>query len=104
MDGISIRLATADDQPALLQLADLDSREPVFRPALVAEINGQLVVAISLRGGEPIADPFRPTAGIARLLELRRRQLTEATPLIERTGPLARVARIIGRRLGHSDA
>ncbi|MDX6698592.1 MAG: hypothetical protein QOE65_1989 [Solirubrobacteraceae bacterium] len=77
-ERVSIRLAVSDDHRALIQLAELDSGKPPLRPALVADVNGEIVAALSLRGGRPLGDPFRPTAAIVELLELRRRQLTAA--------------------------
>jgi len=66
---ITIRPAYADDQLALLRLAALDSApEAPPRPILLAEVDGELRVALSLRDGTAIADPFFPTAAIVRML------------------------------------
>jgi hypothetical protein len=68
-EQITIRPAYADDQLALLRLAALDSADaPPEHPLLLAEINGELRVALSLSDGSAIADPFFPTAGILALL------------------------------------
>jgi hypothetical protein len=66
---ITIRQAYADDQLALQRLASLDSARGVPpRPLLVAEVDGELRVALSVRDGTAIADPFYPTAAILGLL------------------------------------
>ena len=66
---ITIRPAYADDHLGLVRLAALDSAEEIpATPVLVAEVDGQLAVAISLRNGAVIADPFRRTAEIIELL------------------------------------
>jgi len=45
-------------------------------PFLLAELDGELAAAVPLDGeGEPLSDPFRPTAAIRELLRLRRRQI-----------------------------
>jgi hypothetical protein len=38
---------------------------------LVAEVRGELWAAVPVGGGSAIADPFRPTADVVALLELR---------------------------------
>ena len=42
---------------------------------LVAEQAGELVAALPLDGGNALADPFKPTADIVALLQMRARQL-----------------------------
>jgi hypothetical protein len=78
LDGdavISLRLAASDDNAALEQLAELSERVKAPGPWLVAEVDGQLWAALPLAGGEPLADPFRPTAELRALLSLRAKQL-----------------------------
>jgi hypothetical protein len=66
---ITIRPEYPDDELALVRLAMLDSAEqPPARPLLLAEVDGELRVALSLRDGSAIADPFHPTAAILALL------------------------------------
>jgi hypothetical protein len=72
---ITVRFATPDDARDLARLAALDSGSLPAGPALVAEIGGELVAALPLRRGRPLADPFRQTAELVRLLELRQAQL-----------------------------
>jgi hypothetical protein len=57
------------------RLAALDSRRPFADDVLLAELADQPVAAISLADGTVAADPFRPTAGIVGLLQLRRDEL-----------------------------
>jgi hypothetical protein len=66
---IMIRPAYADDYDALIRLAALDSADGVPpRPLLIAEVDGTLRAALSLRNGSHVADPFFPTLGLLTLL------------------------------------
>ncbi len=71
---ISIRLATQDDDKTLLRLAALDSAAAPNGSVLVADVDGEIVAAHSLKKHRSIADPFRATADVRELLELRARQ------------------------------
>lgn len=67
--AITIRPAYADDQLALERLAALDSAKRLPpHPLLLAEYDGELRVALSVRDGSAIADPFFPTAAVLRML------------------------------------
>ena len=80
---ILIRRAYADDAEALARLAELDSADAAPQgPLVVAELDGELAVALSLADGSVIADPFRPTATIVELLRLR--AASESRPLRKR--------------------
>jgi hypothetical protein len=85
---ILIRRAYADDQLSLLRLAALDSAVDVpASPLLVAELDGELRVALSLADGAVIADPFVPTADIVALLRLRAEsELASASASASRAG------------------
>lgn len=72
---ITIRRAVAADARAIERVAALDSATAPEGKLVVAEVDGCLVAAVPLDGGRPVADPFRPTAEILRLLELRVAQL-----------------------------
>jgi hypothetical protein len=74
---ITIRPGYADDHLALVRLAALDSAAVPPAPLLVADVDGELGAALSLRDGTSIADPFRPTADIVALL---RAHAAAATP------------------------
>ena len=72
-----IRRTTPGDAEALARLAALDSKRPLAGDALVAEVDGELLAAVSLTGDDVIANPFRPTADLVAMLEMRAAQLTE---------------------------
>jgi hypothetical protein len=71
---IAIRLATDEDNRTLLRLAALDSAPAPNGSVLVADVGGEIVAAHSLARSRSIADPFRATADVRELLELRARQ------------------------------
>ena len=69
---VVIRAAGAGDEAALARLAALEGVRPFDgNGALVAEENGEVLAAVSLDGDAPVADPFRPTAELVELLQLR---------------------------------
>jgi hypothetical protein len=74
-DRVTVRASMAADAARLRELAALDSRRPLAGELLVAEVDGALVAAISLEGDGAIGDPFRPTADVVNLLELRAAQI-----------------------------
>jgi hypothetical protein len=71
---ISIRLAREADNTTLIRLAALDSAPAPHGSVLVADVDGEIVAARPLAAARSIADPFRPTADIRELLDLRARQ------------------------------
>jgi hypothetical protein len=74
-DRVTVRGSTAADAARLRELAALDSRRPLAGELLVAEVDGSVVAAVSLDGDGAVADPFRPTADVVNLLELRAAQI-----------------------------
>jgi hypothetical protein len=74
-DAVTLRCTEACDEAALERLAALDSARALTAPVLVAELDGDLLAAISLADGAAIADPFKPTAALVELLRARERQL-----------------------------
>lgn len=72
---ITIRPLDGGDGAALLRLAERDSAPVPAGRLLGAWLDRELVAVRSLTRGEAIADPFRPTDQIARLLERRAKQL-----------------------------
>jgi hypothetical protein len=74
-DDCVVRYAHAGDREAIFRLAQLDSARPPMGPLLVAESRGGIVAALPLAGGDPVADPFVPTAELVELLRLRAAQL-----------------------------
>jgi hypothetical protein len=73
--SVTIRAANAIDRASLRRVAERDSRAVPQGDLLVAEVDGELRAAIELESGEVIADPFRPTAELVRMLTMRRSQL-----------------------------
>jgi hypothetical protein len=73
---IKLRDAVEADAVALLRLARLESkRRPPEGRLIVAEDDGELVAAMAVESGAVIADPFKHTAEIVAMLEVRVRQL-----------------------------
>jgi hypothetical protein len=81
--AVTIRYAFPDDARTLQRLAALDSSELPQLPVLVAEIDGELHVALSLKDGTVIADPFHPTVALTELLRARGGQLTGSRPFAD---------------------
>ena len=73
--ALKIRPADPIDEAAIARLAQLDSTEAPAGEVLVAESGDELVAALPVDGGRPVADPFRRTAEVVELLRLRARQL-----------------------------
>jgi hypothetical protein len=69
--NVLIRAARGSDGRALNRLAALDSARVPAGELLVAETDGALVAAHAPDTGATIADPFRHTADVVELLELR---------------------------------
>lgn len=72
---IVMRLSKPSDARALDVLAELDEDSPLTEPALVAEADGRMIVAIGLDSGRVLADPFSAVADVRALVQLRARQL-----------------------------
>jgi len=75
MQAVTIREALPNDAEALERLAELDSSRPLRRPALVAEVGGELWAAVSVAERRVIADPFRPSGELGHLLSQRAGQV-----------------------------
>jgi hypothetical protein len=85
-ESVTLRVSRDQDDETLDRLAQLDGRATPRGAHLVAEIDGTVVAALSLDPGPPFADPFRPTAHLIPLLELRVKQLALDRPrLCKRT-------------------
>jgi hypothetical protein len=74
--ALTIRSATPADGPRLAILAELDDARVPPGPVLLAFVGDEFWVALSLRTGAVIRDPFRPSAEAATLVHERGRQLT----------------------------
>lgn len=73
--SLTIRLAGPADAERVERLAQRDSTRVPGGELLLAEVDGELVAALSLDGGESVADPFRPTAEIVRVLGMHARRM-----------------------------
>ena len=73
--ALTVRLATAGDAATLSLLAQLDEDAPLTGRALLAELDGRPVAALSLDENRAVADPFVASAGAVALLQLRAGQL-----------------------------
>jgi hypothetical protein len=74
-EAVVLRLCCVHDDEALDGLAQLEGVSTPAGRFVVAEVDGIVVAAYPLGIGTPLADPFRPTAHLMPLLELRARQL-----------------------------
>jgi hypothetical protein len=79
-EGIALRLCRVDDDPVLEELARLEGRPVPVGRYVIAEVDGVIVAAQPLAGGAPLADPFRQTAHLLPLLQLRVAQLDPDQP------------------------
>ena len=70
-EPVTIRHAHPADLRALERLAALDSRRLPSGELFVAELDGQLVAAVSIDTGAVIADPFEHTAAIVDSLRVQ---------------------------------
>jgi hypothetical protein len=69
--SVVMRAARGSDGVALARLAALDSKRAPRGEVIVAEVDGAIQAALQLDDGATFADPFKPTAGLVELLELR---------------------------------
>jgi len=95
---VTVRLASPEDAGGLERLAQLDSGSLPARPILVAQLDGELVAALPLGGGRAVADPFRASAELVRLLELRAAQLDGRPHKRGLRGRLLRRQRVVPAR------
>jgi hypothetical protein len=83
-EEVTIRVASTDEWDAIDRLAQRDSAPPPPRDEmLVAEVDGEMRAAVSVRNGYAIADPFRPSGGHVELLRARAVQM-RGTPDLHR--------------------
>ena len=75
MDGVTIRLSTADDarhDEALRRLAALGDGSPPQGLLALAELAGEPVAAVGLADGRTVADRSRAGAALLAVLQLHR--------------------------------
>ena len=87
-EPITIRLSTPADAADIRELAELDGGHPPHGDVLLAEVDGRPWAAIGMDGAV-VADPFKPTAEVVRLL---RRQLEGPPRRGRRRGLIRRAA------------
>jgi hypothetical protein len=73
--SVIIRTANGLDRPALRRIAERDGQAVPGGELLIAVVDGEAQAAIAIGTGDVIADPFRPTAELVRMLGLRRAEL-----------------------------
>jgi hypothetical protein len=88
-EAVALRLCSVHDDDALERLARLEGRQVPTGRFVVAEVRGEVVAAVPLRGGEPLADPFRLTEHLLPLLRLRASQLADQPRRIEAAKAIA---------------
>jgi hypothetical protein len=74
---IELRLCKSADDPAIDRLAALSEVPVPFGRLVVALLDGTLVAALPLSGGDVLRDPFVKTSHLVHLLQLRAEQLRE---------------------------
>jgi len=77
-DILTLRPATAADTPAIARLIEMEEADPLGGEVLLAELDGAVLAAVSLRDDRAVADIFKPTADVVRMLRERREQLIRA--------------------------
>jgi hypothetical protein len=82
VDGpdVELRLCKPADDPAIDRLAALSERPVPVGRLVVAVLEGELVAALPLGGGEVLRDPFVKTGHLVHLLEVRAAQLRQPAP------------------------
>ena len=94
--SLTLRLARDDDARELRALAGRDSAPELTGTILAAELDGAILAATSLQEERVIADPFRRTAELVELLQLRLCQLRGTAP---GTGYSVALSKLTARRV-----
>jgi hypothetical protein len=89
-----VRIARPADRGDLERLATLDSQPRLEGDALLAELDGIVVAALSLRDERLVADPFEQTAAVGDHLRLRASSIRSPK---RPAAPLKRLLRSIRR-------
>src|SRR6476646_4229258 len=95
-EPVVLRLSRVQDDVALDTRGRLEDRPVSVGCHVVAEGRGEIVAALPVDLGAPLANPFRPTAHLLPLLELRAKQLAGERPR-RRTRVLSAAVRVFGR-------
>jgi hypothetical protein len=78
LDEVTIRRLDDADAPAVDRVSGRDSASRPTGELLGAEVDGELIAAVSITTGEIVADPFTRTDAARSLLLLRAAQLRES--------------------------
>jgi hypothetical protein len=97
-DILILRRSTPRDAGAIARLVELEGAEPLVGDSLVAELDGTVVAAVTLADGRAVADIFRPTAELVRMLRDRREQLIRARRLPASATSPRGVQRLLARQ------
>lgn len=89
---ITIRLATASDEPAVWRLAALDSARAPRGRVLIAAAGSVPLAARSIDTGQTVADPFHRTADVVEMLAARAAALAARDRLARDRRPVHRAA------------
>jgi hypothetical protein len=73
--AVTIRAASPADAGDIARLSELDERALPQGEQLLGVLEGRVVAALDVDTGSAIADPFVPTVGVVKLLELRAKQV-----------------------------
>src|SRR5436190_10409959 len=86
---ITMRRADSSDRSALQRLAGRDSQLLQDDDYLIAEVADEPWAAVGIQTGTVVADPFRPSGDVAKLLAMRAEHIRDGarTP---RPAPLLR--------------
>jgi hypothetical protein len=83
---LTLRPATEDDAVAVARLVELEEALPLTGDVLLAELDGYVIAAVSVREDHAVADIFRPTAELVAMLRtwrdalIRVRRFPDAGP------------------------
>jgi hypothetical protein len=83
-EPVLMRRASQADAARIRELARLENSRVPAGPFLVAELADHVVAALSLTSGAVVADPFRLTADVVAMLELRGSQVSRTDELATR--------------------
>ena len=86
-DVIAIRSAHPDESDAIRRLALLDDAPLLRGPVLLGLIDGEPHVALDLRNGRVVADPFVRTAELIEMVRLGARTMTRDQVDASRVAP-----------------
>lgn len=83
-----IRPAQQADRGEVERLSELEGRPAPAGPLVVAEVDGRLWAAVSIAGGDAVADPFQPSGPMVAAARAHATLLGERPP--ERRDPARR--------------